>query len=119
MSNASKKNALVDDRVIYGETNWVAVDFLTEEEINAAALSDPDAPPLTEEQQTEFRRITDIPGNNIFEKTHSLITETKNKQLVSIRYDKDVISFFKAQGKGYQSLMNNVLRHYMEEHTPL
>jgi uncharacterized protein (DUF4415 family) len=93
------------------------VDALTEEEITAAALSDPDAQPLTEEQLLEFRRVADIPGNNIFEKTRALITETKNKQLVSIRYDKDVIAFFKAQGKGYQSLMNNVLRNYMEEHT--
>ena len=97
----------------------LAVSALTEEEITAAARLDPDAQPLTEEQLAEFRRVTDIPGNSIVEKTHALVTETKNKQLVSIRYDKDVIAFFKAQGKGYQRLMNTVLRNYMKEHTSL
>jgi uncharacterized protein (DUF4415 family) len=117
MSNIPIEITLVDGRIVRGETDWAAVDALTEEEISAAALSDPDAQPLTEEQLSEFRRIADIPGNNVLEKTRALITATKNKQLVSIRYDKDVIAFFKAQGKGYQRLMNNVLRSYMKEHT--
>ncbi len=119
MRNTPKKITLADGRVVYGETDWAAVSALTEEEITAAARLDPDAQPLTEEQLAGFRRVTDIPGNNILEKTHALVTETKNKQLVSIRYDKDVIAFFKAQGKGYQRLMNNVLRNYMKEHTSL
>ena len=106
-----------DGRVIQGQTNWAAVDAMTDEEIIAAALSDPDAQPLTEEQLLGFRRVSDVPGNSIFEKSRALASETKNKQLVSIRYDKDVVAFFKAKGKGYQRLMNTVLRNYMEEHT--
>jgi uncharacterized protein (DUF4415 family) len=117
MRNTPIAVTLEDGRVVRGQTDWDAVDALTEEEITAAALSDPDAQPLTKEQLLEFRRVADIPGNNIIEKTRTLITGTKNKQLVSIRYDKDVIAFFKAQGKGYQRLMNTVLRNYMEEHT--
>ena len=108
---------LANDRVIKGQTNWAAVDALTDEEIIAAALADPDAQPLTEEQLLEFRRVSDIPGNSIIEKTRALASETKNKQLISIRYDKDVIAFFKAKGKGYQRLMNQVLRNYMEKNT--
>jgi uncharacterized protein (DUF4415 family) len=117
MRNTPIEVTLEDGRVVRGQTDWAAVDALTEEAITAAALSDPDAQPLTEEQLLEFRRVADLPGNNIIEKTRALITETKNKQLVSIRYDKDVIAFFRAQGKGYQRLMNKVLRNYMEEHT--
>ena len=36
------------------------------------------------------------------------------KRAVSLRLDADVLDFFKAQGKGYQTRMNAVLRAYME-----
>ncbi len=36
------------------------------------------------------------------------------KQPISLRLDRDVIDFFKSQGKGYQTRMNAVLRAYME-----
>lgn len=35
------------------------------------------------------------------------------KQMVSIRLDKDVLEWFKKQGKGYQTRMNEVLKSYM------
>jgi uncharacterized protein (DUF4415 family) len=38
----------------------------------------------------------------------------ENKTSLTVRYDTDVVRFFKDQGKGYQRLMNNVLRAYME-----
>ena len=38
-------------------TDWAAFDALTEEEITAAALSDPDNPPLTDEDLARFRRV--------------------------------------------------------------
>ncbi len=38
-------------------TDWARFDALTEEEINARALSDPDCPPSTPEQLAQFRRI--------------------------------------------------------------
>ena len=41
------------------ETNWARVDGMTDEEINAAAAADPDAPPLSEEELAEFRRTLD------------------------------------------------------------
>jgi uncharacterized protein (DUF4415 family) len=37
------------------------------------------------------------------------------KHAISIRLDRDVINFFKARGKGYQTRINAVLRHYMDE----
>lgn len=35
------------------------------------------------------------------------------KKLVSMRYDEDVLAFFAAQGPGYQTRMNRVLRAAM------
>jgi putative transcriptional regulator len=42
----------------YGMTaeDWRRLDALTDEEITAAALKDPDNPPLTDEQLAQFRR---------------------------------------------------------------
>jgi putative transcriptional regulator len=39
-----------------GKTDWARVDAMTEEEIEAAALSDPDAQPLTDEELAQFFR---------------------------------------------------------------
>lgn len=38
------------------------------------------------------------------------------KQLLSLRIDADVVRWFRAQGAGYQSRMNALLRAYMEAH---
>jgi uncharacterized protein (DUF4415 family) len=35
------------------------------------------------------------------------------KQAISIRLDSDVLEWFKKQGKGYQSMINTVLRSYI------
>ena len=36
------------------------------------------------------------------------------KQPVTIRIDTDVLEWFKSQGKGYQTRINQLLRRYME-----
>jgi uncharacterized protein (DUF4415 family) len=38
------------------------------------------------------------------------------KQQITLRIDKEVVTFFKRQGKGYQRLMNFALRAYMLRH---
>ena len=38
------------------------------------------------------------------------------KQLVSIRVDADVLSWFRGRGKKYQTYMNEVLRREMQSH---
>lgn len=38
------------------------------------------------------------------------------KSLLSLRIDADVVAWFRAQGPGYQSRMNALLRAYMEAH---
>jgi putative transcriptional regulator len=37
------------------ETDWAALDAMTDEEVHAAALADPDAQPLTEEQLARMK----------------------------------------------------------------
>lgn len=38
------------------------------------------------------------------------------KSLLSLRIDSDVLQWFRAQGRGYQSRMNALLRAYMKAH---
>jgi uncharacterized protein (DUF4415 family) len=40
----------------------------------------------------------------------------ENKRQVTVRYDADVVEFFKSQGRGWQARMNAVLRTFMEGH---
>ncbi len=42
------------------ETNWAALRAMTDEEIEAAALADPDNPPLTPERQAHLRPVPQV-----------------------------------------------------------
>ena len=42
------------------------------------------------------------------------LTPAPGKQAISLRLDDDLLAWFKAQGRGYQTRINAVLRHYME-----
>jgi hypothetical protein len=48
--------ALAVGREALAKTDWARLDAMTDEEIEANALSDPDNPPLTEEQLDELER---------------------------------------------------------------
>ena len=39
---------------------------------------------------------------------------TPSKQIISVRIDNDVLTFFKSQGRGHQTRINAILRSYME-----
>jgi uncharacterized protein (DUF4415 family) len=39
------------------------------------------------------------------------------KVLTSVRLDADILEFFKSQGAGYQSKMNDVLKDWMKMHS--
>ena len=72
-------------------TNWARVDSIPDEEIDYT-----DNPKLSEDFFAEAVRW---PGP---------------KQQITLRLDPDVLAFFKAQGKGYQTTINAVLRKYMD-----
>ncbi len=48
------------DNLPEGKTNWEAVDALSDQELEQAALSDPDTPPTTPEALTHFQRAIDV-----------------------------------------------------------
>lgn len=39
------------------------------------------------------------------------------KRQLTIRFDPEIIEWFKSSGRGYQSKMNKVLRDYIENHS--
>jgi uncharacterized protein (DUF4415 family) len=75
-------------------TDWDRVTSMKDEEIDYS-----DIPPL---------------GSNFFKEAH--VRWPEKKQQVTLRIDPDVIEFFKKQGKGYQSMINAVLRMYVDAH---
>ena len=54
---AIKKYTVADAKKSKGKTDWEALDRMSEEELNQAALDDPDAQPLTEEELKKFKRV--------------------------------------------------------------
>lgn len=71
--------------------------------ITAAAMSDPDNPPLTDGQLAQFKPVRGRPSIE------------SPKESVTIRYDRDVIAAFKATGKGWQTRMNEALREWINK----
>ncbi len=81
-------------------TDQKRLDALTEEDIVAAMRSDPDWADMVD---------LELDLDNI------QWTRTGAKTPVSLRLDSDVVDFFKEQGPGYQTRMNDVLRAYVEQ----
>ena len=42
------------------------------------------------------------------------LKQKENKAQLTIRVDRDVLAWFKSQGRGYQTRINSLLRAYME-----
>jgi uncharacterized protein (DUF4415 family) len=83
-----------------GRTDWKRVDALSDAEIEKAVRSDRDAAPILDERWFETAKVV-MP---------------ERKVPVSMRVDREVLNWFKAQGRPYQSRMNAVLRAFMQAH---
>jgi len=79
-------------------TDWGRVDAMTDKDIEAQMQDDPNWTELAD-----------------FDWSQATIVYPQPKHAISIRLDDDVIKFFKATGKGYQTRINAVLRHFMQE----
>lgn len=77
--------------------------------ITAAAKADPDAQPLTPAQLKAMVPLRSLRGRP---------KSAQTKQLLSVRYSPEVVSYFKSTGDGWQTLMDNVLREYVAKHSP-
>ncbi|GAX40862.1 hypothetical protein NIES4075_18280 [Tolypothrix sp. NIES-4075] len=80
------------------QTDWERLDAMKNEEIDLS-----ECPEITPEM---FARGVVRRG----------LKPTPNKVEVTVRLDSDVLEWFKAQGRGYQTQMNALLRAYMEAH---
>jgi uncharacterized protein (DUF4415 family) len=83
-----------------GKTDWARVDATSDREIENAAKSDPDAAPILDKEW--FRRAK--------------LVLPERKVPISLRMDREVVEWFKAHGKRYQSRMNAVLKAYVQAH---
>ena len=79
-------------------TDWNRLDALQDEDIDLS-----DAPEITPEM---FAKAVVRRG----------LKPPPSKQQITIRLDEDVLKWFRAQGQGYQTRINALLRAYMEAH---
>ncbi|MDM7979897.1 MAG: BrnA antitoxin family protein [Rhizobium sp.] len=80
------------------KTDWARVDAMTDKDIERAMRDDPD-----------WQDYMDIDWS----KAKMVIPD--RKKAISIRLDPDIIDFFQETGKGYQTRINAVLRHFVDE----
>ena len=57
---------------------------------------------------------SDVPSldDSFFEK--QTVTIPPPKEQLTVRFDRDIVAWFREQGRGYQTRMNAVLRAYVE-----
>lgn len=80
------------------KTDWARVNALTDEDIERAMRDDPD-----------WQDFIDIDWSK------AVMVIPQKKKAISIRLDEDIIDFFQQTGKGYQTRINAVLRHFIRE----
>jgi uncharacterized protein (DUF4415 family) len=96
--NSTVRSTLARGRGL--KTDWKRVDKMADAEIRRGIRSDSDAAPELDASWFRNARIV-IP---------------ERKQALSIRLDRDVMEWFRRQGRGYQTRINAVLRAYVEAH---
>lgn len=92
----TSKHGNADDA---GETDWERLGRETDDDILAAIAADPDAAPPLDAAWFARARVVFPP-----------------KQTITIKLDGDVLEWFRAGGKGYQTRINSVLRTFMDHH---
>jgi uncharacterized protein (DUF4415 family) len=81
-----------------GKTDWKRVDAMSDTDITEAMASDPDT---FEPEPAWF-------ANALILRPH------QPKERLTVRFDADMVHWFKEQGGGYQTRMNAILRAYYE-----
>ena len=79
------------------KSDWGRIKAQTDDDIRRAILTDPDAAPEVDAAWFKSARV--------------VMPETK--QAFSLRLDREVVEWFKRQGKGYETRVNAVLRAYV------
>jgi uncharacterized protein (DUF4415 family) len=79
------------------KTDWARLRAMTEEQIEEGIRRDPDSDTAN------------------FDWSKAVLVMPRRKEAISIRLDDDVLAYFKSLGSGYQTRINAVLRHFMEQ----
>ncbi len=91
-----------------------ALEAMTPEEdaaITAAAESDPDNPPLTDEDFARMRPAAEVlPKSLLRRRGERGPQKAPTKTLVSIRLSPEVLEHFRASGDGWQTRIDDALR---------
>lgn len=82
-------------RKLKGLTDWDRLRSMTDEELERTIAEDPES------------------DASDFDWDNAVMVPPLSKKAVSIRLDQDVLDFFKAAGRGYQTRINTILRSYM------
>jgi len=88
--------AEIDQMLARGEdqTDYARLDAMTDDELEAS---------IDFEDEGEFDWSKAYPG----------LPPMEPKQQLTVRFDRDIVDWFKSQGSGYQTKMNAVLRNFM------
>jgi len=89
--------AITEDR-----TDWARVDGKTDVDLAADIAADPAWTGVPEDWVNRAHWAFGTPG-----------ARRENKKQVTMRFDADVLDYFRGQGRGWQSRMNAVLRTFM------
>ena len=81
-----------------GQTDWTRLEAMSDDEIDYS-----DAPEMTDEM---FAQAVVRQG----------LRPVESKKQITLRIDADVLAWFREQGAGYQSRINQLLRAYMDAH---
>lgn len=81
-----------------GKTDWKQLDRMTSTQVEAIAAGDRDGAPMTDAEWAKAEIVQ------------------PHKVAVGLKLDDDLLSWFKSQGKGYQTRINTILRRYYETH---
>ena len=85
------------------ETDWARVNAKTEKELAADSASDPAWAGIDDESVKSAEVANGLLGR-----------PEEYKRQVTMRFDADVLEFFKTGGRGWQGSMNAALRSIME-----
>jgi uncharacterized protein (DUF4415 family) len=79
------------------KTDWARAGAMTEAEIEASIAADPDEAGI------------------VVDWSQASVEMPQPKAVLNMRIDRDVLEFFRRDGRGYQTKINAVLRSYVEQ----
>jgi len=99
------------------KTNWKQISEMKDKDINMDDIPEFSDKELAKATPVDFSNMTI--KNAFLKSPKAFLEEKQNKVAVSIRLDKEILSFFKSHTNktGYQTIINNVLRAYVKSHS--